>query len=246
MLDERPTRTEPARTGAAQEVVIRVDQPRSGRRVGMGSVVVLTVAVLTALVAAGALLLWSGGFGLDGLFGTQTVDRSAPVLVERLRNRNEFRGATGTFAVTVDLETKHSFIPTFLAGSRTIYSGVGDVDATISLRHIAAATTDPDGTLVLTLPHAELGAAHLDPHSSHVMSRDRGLADRIGGTFSDSPTSDRGVERVAVRRIERAAARRRRGRQGPDKTAPMVRGVAPAGGVERHDQGVAETLCTKR
>ena len=245
MLDERPTRTEPARTGAAQEVVIRVDQPRSGRRVGVGSVVVLTVAALVALVAAGA-LLWSGGFGLDGLFGTQTVDRSAPVLVERLRNRNEFRGATGTFAVTVDLETKHSFIPTFLAGSRTIYSGVGDVDATISLRNIAAATTDPDGTLVVTLPHAELGAAHLDPHSSHVMSRDRGLADRIGGTFSDSPSSDRGVERVAVRRIERAAAHSRLRVKAEHNTERMVRGLARAVGVDRVDVRFANTVSTKR
>jgi len=227
MLDERPPRTESARTGDAREIVVRVDQPR--RRIGLGGVV--AVAVL-ALVGAGAFVLWSSGFGLGDLFGTKTVDRSAPVLVERLRNRTEFRGATGTFSATVDLETSHGIVPTFIAGSHTIYSGVGDVDAIVSLRGIAAATASPDGSLVLTLPHATLERARLDPKLSHVMSRDRGLGDRIGGIFSDSPTSDRGVQRVALRRIEKAAAQSQLRAKAEHSTARMIRSLAHAIGVD--------------
>ena len=227
MLDERPPRTEPARTGDAREIVVRVDQPR--RRIGIGGVA--AVAVL-ALVGAGAFVLWSSGFGLGDLFGTKTVDRSAPVLVERLRNRTEFRGATGTFSATVDLETSHGIVPSFIAGSRTIYSGVGDVDAIVSLRGLAAATAAPDGTLVLTLPHATLERARLDAKLSHVISRDRGIGDRLGSIFSDSPTSDRGVQRVALRRIEKAADHSQLRAKAEKSTARMIRNLAHAIGVD--------------
>jgi len=230
MLDERPTRVDQAAPSApAQEVVVRVDRGRRGTGVGLAAATVLLVA---AIVAAGGVLLWNSGFGIGDIFGTKTIDRSAPVLVQRLHNRSEFRGASGTFNVTVDIETQHSFVPTFLAGSRTIYSGVGDVDATVSLRHLAPAATRPDGTVVVTLPHATLGPARLDPNLSHVMSRDRGLADRIGGVFDDSPTSERGVERVARHRIERAAVRSDLRAKAERNTARMVGDLALAVGVE--------------
>jgi hypothetical protein len=231
MLKERPRSLDPDPAGdvRSREVVVRVDQGRRGTGVGLAAAVVLLVA---ALVVAGAALLWNSGFGLGDIFGTTTIDRSAPVLVQRLHDRAEFRGASGTFSATVDLETKHGPIPTFIAGSHTIYTGVGDVDATVSLRHLAPAATRPDGTVVLTLPHAALGAARLDPRLSHVNSRDRGLADRVGGIFSDSPTSERGVQRVALRRIERAAAASGLRAKAERNTARMVRDLARAVGVE--------------
>ena len=244
MLDERAPRTEPDRRGDPREIVVRVD-PRSGRRGGFGAVVALALAGLLALVGVGAFMLWSSGFGLGDLFGTTTVDRSAPVLVERLRNRNEFRGATGTFSATVDLETKHGFIPTFVAGSHTIYSGVGDVDATVSLHKIAAAT-GTDGTVVLTLPHATVGAARLDTKLSHVMSRERGIGDRLGSVFIDSPTSDHGVERVAVQRIERAATQSRLRAKAEHNTERMIRNLAHAVGVDHVEVRFATTVSTQR
>src|SRR4051794_7944984 len=83
----------------AQEIVVRVDRDRRATGVGLAAAVVLLAA---ALVAAGAALLWNSGFGLGDIFGTTTIDRSAPVLVQRLHNRAEFRGASGTFNATVD------------------------------------------------------------------------------------------------------------------------------------------------
>jgi hypothetical protein len=65
------------------------------------------------------------------------------------------------------------------------------------------------------------------------MSRDRGLADRIGGVFDDSPTSDRGVEQVARHRIERAAARSDLRAKAERNAARMVGDLARAVGV-RH------------
>src|SRR4051812_4553559 len=232
MLEERPRTVD--RDGddrtRTQEVVVRVDRDRRGPGAGLATAVLLLVA---ALVAVGAALVWNSGFGLGDIFGTTTVDRSAPVLVQRLHNRAEFRGASGTFSATVDLETTHGPLPTFIAGSHTIYTGVGDVDAPVSLRHLAPAAPRPDGTVVLTLPHATLGPARLDPLLSRVNSRDRGILDRMGGIFSDSPTSERGVERVALRRIERAAAQSHLRAKAERNTTRMVRDLARAVGVQQ-------------
>jgi len=232
MLEERPRTVGRDRDDDGvrpQEVVVRVDRDRRGPGAGLGAAVVLLVA---ALVAVGAALVWNSGFGLGDIFGTTTVDRSAPVLVQRLHNRAEFLGASGRFNATVDRETSHGPIPTFIAGSHTVYTGVGDVDATVSLRHLAPAATRPDGTVVLTLPHATLGPARLDPKLSRVNSRERGLLDRAGGMFVASPTSDRGVQQVAIRRIERAAAQSHLRAKAERNTTRMVRHLARAVGVD--------------
>ena len=78
------------------------------------------------------------------------------------------------------------------------------------------------------------------------MSRDRGIADRIGGALTDSPTSDRGVERVARRRIERAAARSDLRVKAEHNAARMVRNLARAVGVDHVEVRFAKTVSTRR
>lgn len=233
MLDERPSTapTEPTPAPAAQPVVVRVDRGRAGRGLRPTSILALALLSLVAFVGVAA---WQGWMGLGGLFGARTIDRSAPVLVQKLRDRAEYRGASGTFSATVDIEHKPvSIVPTFLAGERVIYNGVGDVDATVSLKHLTkSAVTVQGDTLVIRLPHAELGPARLDPVHSHVMNRDRGLANRLGGVFVDSPTSERSVEQVAVDRIERAAAKSDLAAKSERNTARMITGLAQALGVD--------------
>ena len=207
MLDERPVRQLPseATTPTPHELVVRVEQERRRRPSG---IVALLLAGLIALLTVGGLAAAKGWFGLGDLLAPRTTDRSAPVLVEKLRNLSAFHGASGTFATTVDLEHTIGVIPRFVAGDRAVYSGVGTVDATVDLRGVATpATRSADGALVVRLPHARLGAVALDATKSHVMNRDRGFLDRIGGLFVDSPTSDRALEQASRRRIAAAAAR---------------------------------------
>lgn len=236
MLDERPTTARPAPAvsrPANHEVVLRVDAGRARRRRGLGGVAGIA---LVALIVVGAFAAWRGWFGLGGLFTARTIDRSAPVLVEKLRDRSEFRGATGTFSATVDLEHEVGVLPRFVAGSRAVYSGVGTVDATVSFAGLArSAVRSTDGALVVHLPHAQLSPAQLDVARSHVMNRDRGALDRLGGIFVDSPTSDRELEQVARHRIEAAAARSELRVKAERSTARMITDLAHTMGVERVD-----------
>jgi hypothetical protein len=162
---------------------------------------------------------------------------SAPVILHKLRNLSDYNAASATFSVTVDEEHDVSILPQFLAGSRVIYSGYGTVDASVDLgaldaQHVAQSA---DGGIIVTLPHAKLGTADLDPKQSHVMNRDRGLLDRIGGAFVDSPTSERALQRAAVKKMNVAARSSALVARAERNTATMVQRLAAAIGVEQVD-----------
>jgi hypothetical protein len=235
MLEERPAPAPVAAPGAP-EVVVRVDHGRAPRRLRTSVLGWLAALVLAGVLALGAIVAVRGWSFFGDLFAPRTIDRSAPVLVQRLRNQTRYTAATGTFNAVVDIEHQTGFIPTFVAGSRSIYSGVGDVDATVDFRalsrHVERAA---DGTVVLRLPHARIGAVHLDSRHSHVMSRERGVIDRVEGVFVDSPTSDREVQRIAERRIGRAAVKSDLRSRAERNTATMIQHLATALGAGKVD-----------
>ena len=184
----------------------------------------------------GGFAVAKGWFGLGDLLAPRTTDRSAPVLVEKLRNLSEFHGASGTFATTVDLEHTIGVIPRFVAGDRAVYSGVGTVDAT---RRPARPGDTGDQECGRSARGAAAARAARRGRAStraksHVMNRDRGFLDRIGGVFVDSPTSDRALEQASRRRIAAAAAtgelrHTRRGEHRPDDRAAGARHRRRAG-----------------
>ena len=63
-----------------------------------------------------------------------------------------------------------------------------------------------DGSVTVLLPPASLDDARVDHEASTVLDRDRGVLDRVGGLFSDSPTSERGLYLEAETRLAEAAA----------------------------------------
>ena len=230
LTEQRPS---PAQTNPAQanptEVVVRVDNRRRPSLVSLVALLLVAAIIVVGLAIAG------GWLNLGNIFSSHTTDRSAPVIVHRLKNLSAYHAASGTFSVTVDLEKDVSVLPGFLAGSRVLYSGYGNVDATVGMGALDAKhmTRAADGTLVVTLPHARLGHAVLDPAHSHVMNRDRGLLDRLGGVFLDSPTSEQTVQRAAVAKMDRAAHRSNLVAKAEKNTAAMVHHFAATVGVDK-------------
>jgi len=225
LTEQRPSPTNPP------EVVVRVDNRRN-RRPSLVSVIAL---LLVAGVIVAGLAIAGGWLNLGNIFSSRTTDRSAPVILHRLKNLSSYHAAAATFSVTVDMEKDVSVLPGFLAGSRVIYSGDGTVDATVGMGALDAkhVTRIPDGTLVVTLPHARLGHAVLDLEHSHVMNRDRGLLDRIGGVFLDSPTSEQTVQNAAIQKMDRAARRSNLAAKAEKNTAAMVQHLAATVGAEK-------------
>ena len=165
----------------------------------------------------------------------QAVDRSAPVVLKRIREVARFTAATGEFQATVDVERSIPHVPGFLAGEHTIYLGVGRVDATVDFSALAAdaVTTDADGTVRVVLPAPRLSQPVVDPARSRVMSRDRGVADRVAGLFTDSPTGDRSLMLTARHRIRQAAAAGDLRVRAERSTTRMVQGLLTRLGHDR-------------
>ncbi|MFP5319226.1 MAG: DUF4230 domain-containing protein [Acidimicrobiia bacterium] len=147
-----------------------------------------------------ALLVTAGKLGLDFLpglpdpFATETVDRTQPPLLQSLQDVSRYQAATANFQVIVDTEKDARFMPSILRGERTVYVAAGSVDATVEFSALdeRSISVSPDGTSVtVNLPAPTLSEPRIDPGASRVVSRERGLLDRLGSVFSDSPTSDR-------------------------------------------------------
>jgi hypothetical protein len=190
---EQPTPT------AAGQVQRRDHRPRSW--------------VTGALVAAAVLGATLVGRGLDLLpdlpFAQQTVDRSGPALMLALDDLAEYHAAQGTFQVTLDLERDTKWVPSVLSGERTTYLATGQVDGIVDFTALGAdaVTASADRrSVTISLPKPRLGEATVDPENSRVVARDRGLLDRLGGAFVDSPTSERTLNIAAEQKLARAAA----------------------------------------
>jgi hypothetical protein len=212
-------------------VLLRERSPRElERRRGprLGGVIAATVAISVAASLAIGLGLLSGLLNISNPFTTETIDRTPPTVLRRLESLSSYRGASANFELNVDVEKRHRFIPTFLAGERTVFLAVGRVDAVVDFDDIdASRVVQSDGgeRVVVTLPHARALPAVVDTDQSHVSTRDRGLADRIGAVFTDSPTSEQPLYRLASQKMDKAASRSGVTTRAERNTTKMLRGL---------------------
>lgn len=174
------------------------------RRVSRAAIVLLSLA---AVIGAGALLLDQ----LPSLnpFATETKDRSQPVLLKSLDRLSEYRAASARLQVIVDVEEDAEYLPSFILGEKTLLVAAGSVDAGVDFSGLdkdALRVSDNRRAVAITLPQPTLSEAELNLERTRVFDRDRGLLDRVGGAFSESPTEERSLLLLAERKLEAAAA----------------------------------------
>jgi len=196
----------------------------------------MVAALLVAALAVGGL----AGRGLDLLpglpFGTQTVDRSTPTLLTSLADLERYHAATGSFQVVVDLEKDVRWVPSAIRGERTTFLATGSVDAYVDFRGLsgsAVEVSDDGRSVTFSLPPAQLDDADVDLENSRVLARDRGVLDRVGGLFSDNPTSERRVAMLAEDKLAAAAAESELRQQAEENTRRMLTGLARSLGYEQ-------------
>lgn len=139
---------------------------------------------------------------------TTTVDRSQPPVLQAVSDIGEYRAATGTFQVVVDIERDTRFVPSFIKGERTVMVAVGTVDAGIDFAQLPPRAVRPsaDGnTVTVTLPAATRFAPRVDPERSTVAGRSRGLVDRVSSVFSSGNSDDRALLARANDKMAEAA-----------------------------------------
>jgi hypothetical protein len=192
-------------------------------------VVVGGLLVMAVLAGAGKL----GGLfpSLPNPFGTKTVDRTQPALLKSLEDLSRYQAATGNFQVIVDSEKDAKFFPAAIRGERTVFVAAGSADATIDFSRLderSIQVSDDRRTAVIVLPEPTVSKPVVDPEQSRVATRSRGLLDRIGSVFSDSPTSDRPLYLAAQAKMQQAADQSDLRKRAEDNTTHMLQGMLRA------------------
>ena len=175
--------------------------------------------------------LVSGFFGLPSWlslknpFIERRVERAHPAILDELISVSEYTAAAGTFSVLVDVERDVRFMPAVLAGERAKMLAVGSVEAVVDLTGIYECDIKIGATrrdVTVTLPQPGLSDVMIDHSATEVIDRDRGVLDRIGGMFTDSPTTDRDLLIAAERQLADAASTSQLLTMGEDNTRTML------------------------
>lgn len=168
------------------------------------SSLVTRVAVVAAAILAMVFLI-----SQLNPFGQDTIDRSGPAVIKSIENLGELKSATANLQVIVDLEKDTNNVPDFIKGERVLFVAAGKVDAVVDLRALkddAIKVSDDRLSATLTLPRAELRGATIDTKRSKVVSRDRGIIDRVEDFAGNGVGRDQEVYDLGRRKLEEAAA----------------------------------------
>ena len=182
----------------------RLSNPK--QRVALAPVATVSLVII-ALGLVGLLVV--GALNWFDPFGSTSVDRSGPSVLERIRQLEEFTAAEATFTQDVDLTEDANLLPDFIQGERVTAIVTGTVRATVDFGQLtddAVQVSDDRTTIRLRLPEPTLSDPEIDEGSARVVSRDRGILDRIEDAFVSNPVDDGPVYQAAEQKLAEAAA----------------------------------------
>src|SRR5580692_9689916 len=143
-------------------------------------------------------------------FTETTTERSGPVVLKSITELSRYEAASGSFQVVVDLTKSTSFLPSFIAGSQTLFVGDGTDIAYVDF----AGLKGPDlrvsknrTAVTVSLPQPQLDPAVLNTKQSYVFAQQQGLVNRLDNFFGGNPNSQQAVYISDQRHIEAAARR---------------------------------------
>ena len=192
-------------------------------------VIVWIVALLIAgAVAVAAVVAFgiAGLFGLSNPFASETVDRSQPALLKSIEDISEYHAAVGNFEVVLDVENDVKYLPSFIAGDRSLFVAAGTVDAYVDFSGLAVGdlvVSDDKTSVEIRLPVAELGDPNLDQDKTYLYDQERGLVDRVGDAFSSDDQGE--IYQLAEDKIAAAAAESQLLDQASTNTRTMLTGL---------------------
>ena len=164
---------------------------RTGALTGVaGFVAGFIVAMLLAL-AAGWVLFFRGGTG---------IDISQPTVIQHIQQLQRLETVVYSMEKIVTGAQNSAFLPQFLVGDRLLLIVHGEVTAGVDLAAIDPSTVKVDGTTVsINLPTPMIFSTRIDNARSRVYARETGL-------FSTpDPQLESEVRRAAERELTNAA-----------------------------------------
>lgn len=192
----------PAQTGDEQIVYVR-EPTHWFRRI---LIFVGSIALLVALFFG--LVLFKIIPEFHNPFTTRTTDRTGPVLLQSIQDMSKYVAAEGNFQVLVDLQQDNRYIPDFIFNQRTLFVGVGSVNAYVDFSKIKDGDIVVDSTgkqVTINLPLPQLDKPSLDTSHSYVFDQSKGVVNHIGDLFGSNPNDINRLYNLASDKIAQAA-----------------------------------------
>src|SRR6201982_962041 len=142
----------------------------------VGGIVAAIVAAIVLIVVLSAVHLLPQ---LRNPFAETTTVRSQPGILQWIHNASRYEAPSGSCEVVVDLTKRTSLIPSFLAGSETLFIGQGTDIAFVdfaTLKNGAIAVNANRTAVTVTLPKPQLEPAVLNVNQSYVYAEQKGLS----------------------------------------------------------------------
>jgi len=176
----------------------------SGRGI-LGNLVAIVAALIVLMLVLSAIHLLPQ---LRNPFAQTTTVSSQPAILKSITQLSRYEAANGEFQVVIDLSTHNGILPSFLAGSETLFVGQGSVIAFVDFSRLKSPDiiVNNDRTAVtIKLPKAQLEPAVLDVKQSYVYAQQQGFFNRIGNFFGGNPNSEQQVYILAQQKLQAAA-----------------------------------------
>jgi len=186
----------------------------------------VVVVAVGAMALAGVLIV---SLALPNLFGTTVREQPNAVVLARLDDLSQYQAATGRFQTIVDVEEDADFLPDWVKGERKVLAAEGDVVAAVDFDSLddSALDVSADGkSVTVHLPAPTLQPAHLDREGTRVISRDRGLLDRVDDALTNgNPSSDDELYARAETKLSEAAGQSDLQARAEDNTRDLLTGL---------------------
>jgi hypothetical protein len=179
---------------------------------GSWAAVTRTIATVAVAIVSGiAILLILSAIHLipqlRNPFAQTTTVSSQPAILKSITELSRYEAASGEFQVVVDVTKREGILPSFLAGSETLFIGQGTDIAYVNFANLkgSAITVSPAKAVTIRLPKAQLEPPELNVSQSYVYAEQQGLFNRVGNFFSGNPNSQQQVYILAEQKIATAA-----------------------------------------
>ena len=162
--------------------------------------------------------------------------KTQPVLLLSIQDLSRYVAAEGNFQVLVDHQENNSVLPDFLYNDRTLFVGIGTVDAYVDFSALGegAVTVSPDGKSVeIRLPEPSLGKPSLNTKDSYVALQERGAFNRVGDMFGSDPNQQQQLLQLTEQKIAEAAAKSELRERAKKNTQLMLESLLRGLGFER-------------
>ena len=197
----------------------------------VGTVAVAVVSGLAIVLILSAIHLIPQ---LRNPFAQTTTVSSQPAILKSITQLSRYEAANGEFQVVVDITKREGILPGFLAGSETLFIGQGNVIAYVNFAGLkgSAITVNPNKSVTIKLPKAQLEPAELNVSQSYVYAEQQGLATRVGNFFSGNPNSEQQAYILAEQKINTAAKASSLVKDAETNTRAMLDGMLSALGFQ--------------